>query len=194
MNTEYCIRGYWPLINFLEEAAGSMTGGEDPLVCWDTRSWGGTQDQQVNNMFWAQGGIIQLRWNSFIRGLLYLWCLGYSDITFINTAKTHEQHCFISSQRYRGSKKTNTFVSRVDPLCDKQAAGLWLSTVWVSDGQLVGREAKGVVAHLAALRPVGTDSTEHGLLLSAVDRGRRWEERELGNNSVSEGSCQRYST
>lgn len=157
----------------------------------------------ITSAFLFRWSTIQLRWNSFIRGLLYLWCLGYSDMAFIKTAKPHQQHCLscvsdklklICSHRYRGSKKTNTLVSRVDPLCDEQAAGLWLSAVWVSDGQLVGREAKGVVAHLAALRPVGTDATEHGLLLSAVDRGSRWEERESGNNSVSEGSCQRYST
>lgn len=80
---------------------------------------------------------------------------------------------------------TNTLVSRVDPLCDEQAAGLWLREIRVPDGELVGREAKGVVAHLAALRPVGTDSTEHGLLLSAIDR-RGWEERQLEEESVRE--------
>lgn len=74
---------------------------------------------------------------------------------------------------------TNTLVSRVDPLCDEQAAGLWLSNIRVSDGELVGREAKGVVAHLAALRPVGTDSTEHGFLLSAIEWSRSCEDREL---------------
>lgn len=64
----------------------------------------------------------------------------------------------------------------MDPLRDEQAAGLRLGGVRVCDGELVGREAEGVVAHLAALRPVGTDSTEHGLLLSAVDWRRSWEE------------------
>lgn len=79
---------------------------------------------------------------------------------------------------------TKTFVSRVDPLRDEQAAGLRLGSIRVSDGELVGCEAEGVVAHLAALCPVGTDSTEHGLLLSTVDRRRRCKERKLEKESA----------
>lgn len=67
-----------------------------------------------------------------------------------------------------------TFVSGVDPLGDEQAARLRLGGVRVFDGQLVRREAIGAVAHLAALRPVGADPTEHGLLLSVVDRSGHW--------------------
>lgn len=85
---------------------------------------------------------------------------------------------------------TKTFVSRVDPLCDEQAAGLRLGGIRVSDGELVGCEAEGVVAHLAALHPVGTDSTEHGLLLCAINGRRCCKRRESGgggSQEVSEG-------
>lgn len=61
----------------------------------------------------------------------------------------------------------------MDPLGDEQAAGLRLGHVRVFDGELVGREAEGEVAHLAALRPLGADAAEHGLLLRAVDWRRR---------------------
>lgn len=65
----------------------------------------------------------------------------------------------------------------MDPLCDEQAAGLRLSGVRVSESELIRREAERVVAHLAALRAVCADPTEHGLLLGAVDRRRSWEGR-----------------
>lgn len=82
---------------------------------------------------------------------------------------------FIHSFKFIHSKNvSDTFISRVNSLCDEQAAGLRLRDVRVSQGELVGREAKGVVAHLPALRPVGADPTEHGLLLGAVDRRRGW--------------------
>lgn len=74
---------------------------------------------------------------------------------------------------------SRTFISRVDSLCDEQAAGLWLGGVRVSDGQLVRCEAKGAVTHLAPLRPVRADPAEHGLLLSVVDRSGHWEGREV---------------
>jgi len=73
---------------------------------------------------------------------------------------------------YKSGAVSNTFVSGVDPLCDEQAAGLWLCSVEVSEGELVWREAKRVVANLAAPCPVGAEPTKHGLLLSAVN-GRR---------------------
>ena len=82
-----------------------------------------------------------------------------------------------------------TLVSRVDALGDEQAAGLGLGAVRVSQGQLVGREPEGVVAHLAAVRPVGTDPAEHGLLLGAVHRGGHW-----GGGEGEEGLEGRQST
>lgn len=84
---------------------------------------------------------------------------------------------------------SNTFISRVDPLCDQQAAGLWLSSIRVSDGELVRREAKWVIVHLAALRPVSAKPTEHGLLLGAVDWRRSWRRPE----SVSTGNIRKHS-
>lgn len=71
----------------------------------------------------------------------------------------------------------------MDPLCDEQAAWLWLRSVGVSDGELVGREAERVVAYVAALASVGTDPTEHGLLLSAVDRRRHCREEKRASGT-----------
>lgn len=45
----------WPLIDFLEEAARSVTGSEDPLVWRDTRSWEDTDvtdEEQVLRTGW----------------------------------------------------------------------------------------------------------------------------------------------
>lgn len=58
----------------------------------------------------------------------------------------------------------------MDSFRDEQAARLWLGGVRVFDGQLVRCKAKGAVTHLAALRPVRADPTEHGLLLRVVHR------------------------
>lgn len=88
-------------------------------------------------------------------------------------ASTHLLHhtasCPLYLTTYRLRLRVNTLIARVDPLCDEQAAGLWFGCIRIPDGELVGREAKGEVAHLAALCPVGADSAEHGLLLCAVD-------------------------
>lgn len=92
---------------------------------------------------------------------------GDDQKTYQDAFTSQQQHLII-----------HTLVTGVDPLCDEQAAGLRFGSVRVSDGELVGREAKRVVAHVASLRPVRADPTEHGLLLSAVDWRGHWRQEE----------------